>query len=123
MVKDLELSLPTAVGVATYPPGASYGPREMRDFEFVWMIEGDAEYTWGDLTVKVAEGAIVLCRPGVRDIFRWDRRKRTRHGYFHFHIQKHPRTWGKIADWPLVREGVEGDVLGPLFKYMLTWAG
>src|SRR5437016_3124786 len=108
MVNDLELSLPTAVGVATYPPGASYGPREMRDFEFVWIIEGDAEYFWGEIAVQATEGAIVLCRPGARDFFRWDRKRRTRHGYFHFHIVRHPRDWGNPKHWPLLRAGLEG---------------
>src|SRR5207249_1310740 len=62
-------------------------------------------------------------RPGARDFFRWDRKRRTRHGYFHFHIRKHPRDWGKAKDWPLARMEEPGDVLRPLFKYILTWAG
>jgi hypothetical protein len=31
-----------------YPPGATLGPRSRHDFEFVWVVEGDAEWTWLD---------------------------------------------------------------------------
>jgi AraC-like DNA-binding protein len=120
---ELELSLPTASGVATYPPGATFGPRTMRDYEFVWIIEGEVEYRWGAQSVAAPSGAIVLCRPGAVDFFRWDPRQRTRHGYFHFNILAAPRHWPPQAQWPLVRLPEEGDVLRPLFRYLLTWAG
>lgn len=55
MLPDLDVSLP-AGGVATYPAGASFGPRVMHDWEFVWMMEGDAEYRWGETTVVAPEG-------------------------------------------------------------------
>lgn len=109
-------------GVATYPPGATFGPRAMRDYEFVWIIEGRCEYRWGELTVPAPPGAVVLCRPGQTDFFRWDAERRTRHGYFHFMIDHVPRSWPKQDDWPLVRPMPEGDILRPMFRYMLTWS-
>lgn len=120
---ELDLCLPSAAGVATYPPGATYGPRTMRDFEFVWMIEGDAEYTLGDVTVAAPRGSVVLCRPGSRDFFRWDPKRRTRHGYYHFEVRRHPADWPPPDRWPLVRLPGDGDVLRPLFRHLLTWAG
>ena len=48
MLPGLTFSLPTNHGLATYPAGAAFGPRIMRDFEFVWIMEGDVEYRWGD---------------------------------------------------------------------------
>jgi len=116
---DLEVTLPANFGVATYPPGASFGPRRMRDCEFVWLLQGDAEYRWGDTVVAAPEGSVILCRPGVTDFFQWDPHRRTRHGFFHFHIRPVPEDWG---DWPLVRGPEEDDILRPLFRHVLTWA-
>jgi AraC family transcriptional regulator len=123
MAVDLRFSLPTAASVASYPPGATFGPRAMRDFEFVWLIEGNAEYRWDDQTVPAPEGSIVLCRPGGTDAFRWDTRRRTRHAFFHFDIRATPRDWPPADCWPLVRVPSEGDLLRPLFRWLLTWLG
>jgi AraC family transcriptional regulator len=121
MLPDLEISLPTGYGIATYPPGASFGPRRMRDWEFVWLLQGNAEYTWGDLTVAAPEGCFVLCRPGATDSFQWDRVQRTRHGFFHFQVLSIPPHWAPWEDWPLVRAPEEEDILRPLFRHLLTW--
>ena len=118
---NLDVSLPTAGGVVAYPPGASYGPRRMADWEFVWLLEGDAEYRWNGQTVAAPEGAFVLCRPvpaGATDFFRWDLHRPTRHAYFHFQIAGLPPDW---PHWPLVREAVADDLLPALFRHVLTW--
>jgi len=122
MRPDLDVSLPTGWGVATYPPGASFGPRRMRDWEFVWLMQGDAEYQWGETVVAAPEGSVVLCRPGATDFFRWDPRRRTRHAFVHFQVGRLPPAWPDWCDWPLVREGEEDDILRPLFRHLLTWA-
>jgi AraC-like DNA-binding protein len=95
----------------------------MRDYEFVWLIEGDAEYRWGDLVVAAPQGSVVLCRPGAQDFFQWDRHRRTKHAYFHFQIGHFPAAWGPRQSWPLVQPAIEGDVLRPLFRHLLTWHG
>src|SRR5689334_14841882 len=118
---SLVVSSPSVVGIAAYPPGATYGPRTMPDYEFVWMLEGDAEYTANGKTFHAPQGSIVLCRRGDDDFFRWDPKHRTRHGYFHFQIRRTPRDWPPPRRWPSVREPVEGDVLRPLFRHLLTW--
>jgi AraC-like DNA-binding protein len=117
---DLEFSLPTTAGIATYPPGATFGPRRMTDFEFVWMIQGDAQYRRGSALVDAPQGSVVLCRPGAIDAFRWDTARRTRHGFFHFQIQALPEGWPALQNWPLVRTPEEGDLLPPLFRYLLS---
>src|SRR5436190_7225761 len=33
-------------GVAVYPPGATFGPRQLEDFEFVWLLQGTAEWRY-----------------------------------------------------------------------------
>lgn len=122
-MSELAVSLPSGYGVATYPPGATFGPRAMREYEFVWIIEGDAEYQWGDRTVAAPAGAVVLCRPGATDAFRWDRQRRTRHGYFHFQTLSLPDDWPTPDTWPLVRVPPPDDILRPLFRHLLTWHG
>jgi AraC family transcriptional regulator len=95
----------------------------MDEFEFVWMIEGDAEYRWGSQFVAAPSGSIVLCRPGAVDFFKWDERQRTRHGFFHFNLLQIPGEWPALGTWPLVRQLEDGDVLRPLFRHLLNWMG
>jgi AraC-like DNA-binding protein len=122
MSDELQLTHPTATGVASYPPGATYGARVMRDHEFVWLMEGDAEYQRGDQTVSAPAGSIVLCQPGATDFFRWDPKRSTRHGFFHFDILRLPTVWPTSDTWPLVRLTPEGDILRPMFRHLLTWS-
>jgi AraC-like DNA-binding protein len=122
MANELKLTPPTATGVATYPPGATYGPRAMRDYEFVWIIEGDVQYQRGEQTVGAPAGSIVLCRPGETDFFRWDPKRSTRHAFFHFNILRLPHRWPLSDNWPLARLTPAGDILRPMFRHLLTWA-
>ena len=80
------LSIETFTGfqIAVYPAGATFGPRRLNDYEFVWMLEGDAEYRWNERRMDAPEGSVLLCRPPATDAFRWDARRRTRHAFFHF---------------------------------------
>jgi AraC family transcriptional regulator len=114
--------LPKAYGVVDYPPGAVFGPRKMMDFEFVWMLEGDALYSWGNEVADAPPDSIVLCRPGHTDTFRWDPKHRTRHAFFHFDLPPSIQGLPPVDQWPLVRVLEEGDILRPLFRYVLTWA-
>jgi AraC family transcriptional regulator len=123
MPEDLKVTCPSHGGIAIYPPGASFGPRLLTDFEFVWMIEGDATYTCDQVIAPAPQGSVVLCRQGVRDAFQWDRRRKTRHGFFHFKVLAVPEEWPAMEQWPLVWHPVEGDILRPLFRHVLTWLG
>jgi AraC family transcriptional regulator len=117
---NLVLEYPFAI--ATYPAGATYGPRHLRNWEFVWLIEGDAQYRRGDETVDAPEGSIVLCRPGAVDFFRWDPARRTRHAYFHFDLTgTFPSDWPAPDTWPYVRcPSQDGDLLRVPFTYLLA---
>jgi AraC-like DNA-binding protein len=120
---ELILAGPTGAGVADYPPGATFGPRQMRDFEFVWMIDGHAEYRRGGvLAADCPPGSVVLCTPGARDFFRWDPHRPTRHAYFHFDVRAVPRAWPDAARWPVVHAPGGDDVLRPMFRHVLRWA-
>lgn len=116
----LVTGLPKDAAIAIYPPGATFGPRQMRDWEFVWMLEGDAEYSWNETTVGAPEGSIVLCRPGGTDAFRWDTQRRTRHAFFHFDVLHWPSSWPPAQNWPFVRLPTQDDLLTVLFRHILA---
>jgi AraC-like DNA-binding protein len=120
----LDLVLTTGFHTATYPAGATFGPRHLGTYEFVWLMEGNAVYRRGDESIDAPEGSFVLCRPGVVDAFRWDSHRRTHHAYFHFLLHGTPPTeWPAPDDWPLVRlpQGGDADLLPVLFRNLLTW--
>lgn len=118
---QLEVPAPKVCGVATNPPAATFGPRHMRDYEFVWMLQGGCTYHWGSQTVEVPEGGVVLCRPGAVDGFDWDPGQRSAHAYTHFDIDQLPGDWPAPASWPFARVPGEGDVFRPLMRHLLTW--
>ena len=102
-------------GIATYPKGSGYGPRILHDFEFMWMISGTATWLVAGQEIPAPPGTVLLARPGMRDAFRWDGRRSTRHGYLHFELA------GEVPDhatWPLVRTLPEEDILRPLFRHV-----
>ncbi|MDR3709074.1 MAG: AraC family transcriptional regulator [Capsulimonadaceae bacterium] len=110
------------MGIATYPPGASYGPRTVREWEFIWLMEGDAVYTRGRVSVDAPQESMILCRPGEDDHFLWDPVRRTRHAYFRFHMLDPYSILPSIDDWPLVRQIWSGDdLMASLYRHILTW--
>ncbi len=119
---DLQLIAHQSIGVAIYPAGASFGPRAMNEYEFVWVIEGNARYTVDDTTHLAPEGSIVLCKPGTRDFFLWDPGRPTKHAFFHFGLTGIPHAWRRPADWPVVVLPEEGDTVRVLFKHVVNWS-
>ncbi|MBB5785969.1 helix-turn-helix domain-containing protein [Jiangella mangrovi] len=117
-----EVGLVSRLGpaVADYPPGSTFGPRDARTYEFVWLLSGSATWHWDDMRVPLAPGTLLLVRPGMRDSFRWDPRRPTRHAYVHFTLS------GSGLDgamWPVVRDlGGRPDPMGALCQYLL-WLG
>lgn len=107
-------------GLAVYPPGATFGPRTLRDFEFVWILDGHCQWEADGRTYPAPPGAIILCRPGMRDGFRWDRERQTRHAYFHFGIHSNGAELPAQEHWPAVGLMPEGDILRPLFRHV-SW--
>ncbi len=107
-------------GVAVYPPGATFGPRRLPDFEFVWLLQGAAEWRYeqgGSVTLRPS--CLLLARPGMRDSFVWDRTKPTRHAYLHFRLAGELERLPDPALWPVVRTLPDGDPLRPLLRYLL----
>lgn len=121
------LLTPKFCNIAVYPPGATFGPRRMRDYELVWMIEGAARYQrrWPDGRQEAYEAppnSVVLCQPGVIDSFIWDPHRTTRHGYVHFDLPNRRHQWPPQHDWPMVRALEADDVFRPMFRHLLAWA-
>jgi AraC family transcriptional regulator len=110
----------TTSGLVTYPAGATFGPRRMSEFELVWVIEGDCEFRRDDIAYPCPAESMVMCLPETTDFFRWDPKRPTRHAYFHFRLEPgHPLP--PRATWPVVQACVEGDVIRPMFRHLLTW--
>jgi AraC-like DNA-binding protein len=101
---DLEIGrvrITARPAVFTYPPGATFGPRTLRDFELVWVLSGSADWHRLDTDehLNLEPGVLLLAQPGVRDAFRWSVDERTSHGYVHFDVAPRPDT----RRWPLAR--------------------
>ena len=107
-------------GLATYPAGATFGPRVLSDYEFIWIVEGDAIWEVDGQLVPAPAGTVLLARPRMRDSYRWDPRRRTRHGYFHFSFNQGAAKLPPEKTWPLSRLMQTDDVLRPLF-HQLAW--
>lgn len=120
---QLEVSLPLVHDWVFYPPGATFGPRRMPDWEFVFVDEGDAWYQSDQRESPAPVGSLVLCRPDTTDFFRWDAHKRTRHGYFHFQIERLPHDWPPSSTWPLVCATPEDGLMRALFGHIMAWNG
>ena len=106
--------------IATYPPGATFGPRRLTTFEFVWIMEGEVEYRWENQRLDAPPGSLILCRPPATDYFRWDAGHPTRHAYFHFELSALPADWPLPGEWPLICQMEEGDLLHSLFLHLLS---
>lgn len=109
----------TNAGVAVYPPGATFGPRKMRDFEFVWIIEGEALTSYDEKQIPSPAGSVLLCRPGMTDRYEWSAKRTSMHAFFHFELPSIPTDWPPMSDWPMVRRTTPEEVLRPLFRYVL----
>ena len=104
--------------VADYPPGANMPPRVIADFEFVWMLRGQARFITQDDSDVLSPGQLLLIPPGVRHGFDWDRMRPSRHGYVHFG----PDPGAEPIVVPQLRPMTPQDPLGGLCAYLL-WLG
>lgn len=118
MVPSVDLVPRLGPAVADYPPGSTFGPREARWYQFVWLLRGSATWLCDDVRVPLMPGKLLLIRPGMRDEFQWDPQNPTRHAYVHFTLPA-----DAPAEWPLVRDLTgRHDPMGALCHYLL-WLG
>lgn len=117
MAAQLELAYLRG-GIATYPPGATFGPRLLYDLEVVWILAGQVIYHANDHDYPAPPGTVLLCKPGTRDGFTWDPARTTQHGFFHIDITATPDDWPAIEHWPVAITLPEQDVVRPLLRYV-----
>lgn len=116
-----------SVRVADYPAGATFGPRELFDEEFVWLLRGSAVWTvrpgWGEpgRRIQLRPGMLALARLGTVDHLQWDPDTVSTHGYAHFTIADATQLGPREA-WPAVRDMAAAPVLGGLTTYLLELA-
>jgi AraC-like DNA-binding protein len=105
---------------AAYPAGAQLGPRVIDDFEFVWMLRGQARVTVDEGDLPLAPGSLLLVPPGVRHGFVWDQARTSRHGYVHFEPGSRGRrlALSELRILPMTAD----DPLAGLCAYLL-WSG
>jgi AraC family transcriptional regulator len=109
-----------AAGVAVYPPRATFGPRRLKDFEFVWIVDGGATADFDGQRIAAPAGTLLLARPGMLDRYDWGDTRGATHAFVHFDFDRRPRGWPPVAQWPLSRTLPADDVVRPLFRYLLS---
>lgn len=106
--------------LASYMPGSTFGPRQSGNFEFIWMVEGDAIFHRDGIDHPMPAGSVALTPPGDDESFIWDPDRTTRHAFFHFNFDRYPADWPSLENWPLVRTLGDRDPIRPLFHYILN---
>lgn len=128
----IEADLGGLVQLADYAAGSTFGPRQLDDFEIVWIIRGSALWTVENPAVTAGAGArqtytlrpgsLVLARAGLVDFYQWDERRPSTHAYLHFEM---PDLSGlpPVDTWPLVHELGGVPILTGLTDHLLQLAG
>jgi AraC family transcriptional regulator len=114
------------VQVADYAPGANFGPRELHDFEFVWLLRGSAIWTVRQPPAgppddrALQPGTLALARAGTIDSYHWDDDMSSTHAYVHFGVDQ--SMLGPTDGWPAIRSMTASPVLGGICDYLLQLA-
>lgn len=106
-------------GLAVYPAGATFGPRTIGDYEFVWIVDGEVVWTVEGVEHAAPPGTVTLVRPGMRDGYRWDQRRDSRHGFVHFSVDLAGADCPPSASWPLLRRYGGDSVVPTLLRHLL----
>jgi len=106
-------------GLAVYPAGANFGPRTIGDFELVWIIDGDVTWIADGVEHPAPPGTVTLVRPGMRDSYRWDAKRDSRHGFVHFSVDLSGADCPPPEQWPLLRRYGADSVVPPLLRHLL----
>jgi AraC-like DNA-binding protein len=105
-------------GEVVSQPGQVLGPRELADFELVYIIEGQVSYVSDGQRYAVPPGGFVFGRPGFKETYEWYPQIPTRHAFFHFGIDRCPADWPPLSDWPRMRPALS-PVCVSLFRHIL----
>lgn len=107
-----------------FPPAASFGPRELQDYEFVWLLRGSATCTIDtpglpQRQFDLAPGRLLLSQPGMTDEYHWTPHAVSQHAYVHFSLAADVAPDTRSA-WPLTRALTADDPMASICRY-LTW--
>jgi AraC family transcriptional regulator len=116
--EDLSFAHDGPCDVLVYPPGATLGPRQAHDFEFVWILEGKPLWIVNSQEHRLSPGTVVLRQPGIEETYVWDEQHQTRLVYFHFDLIHRGKRLQANAQWPVLRKISEDDVLPSLFRHV-----
>ena len=111
-----------AAGITVDPPGATYGPRTRRHYEWIWMMEGEARAHFDGEIHLAPPGSVMLREPGVSDYYEWSPGGRTVHAWVHFDLDPARRRQVAKAQLPKVFLLPPNDILRPLLGYLLKLA-
>lgn len=123
----LEIGKRQSVRVADYPAGATFGPRELFDEEFIWLLRGSAVWTVQERRhqpkqqIVLRPGMLALSSLGMVDHLYWDPDTTSSHAYVHFTLRT-PERLGPRESWPKVRDMTAAPVLSGLTAYLLELA-
>jgi AraC family transcriptional regulator len=120
------------VQLVDYLPGTSYGPRQLVDFEFLWLLRGSAVWTvhaGGPLLgtrvpapVLLLPGTLLLAPTGAVDSFTWNPDTVSRHAWAHFRVTD-PAALPDPRTWPVTRDMAAAPVLSGLCRYLEVLGG
>ncbi|MDX6207312.1 MAG: AraC family transcriptional regulator [Frankiales bacterium] len=115
--------------MADYPPGSSFGPRLLGDYEFVWLLAGSAVWSVSEPTsdtepreLRLTQGVLALARSGTIDSYRWDEAQPSRHAYVHFSLIASADLPSETS-WPPVRSLAANPLLRGICGYLVSLAG
>lgn len=113
--------------IASYPPGARFGPRRLHDFEFVWVLSGGGVWRSDQFPGEPQDRAIglrqlVLARKGATDSYAWSPDRSSSHAFIHFEAHDLSR-FPAPEDWPSMRPMSPGSVLSGVCGYLIELAG
>lgn len=116
----LQVSPPKAVDLVSLPPGSTFGPRQMLDWQFLWFLEGNCLYERDGEQRPVQAGTILFCVPNATERFWWDSKRPTRCIFAHFEILQTPPEWTPYLSWEWTRPAREGDVFTSGFRHLFA---
>ncbi|MEM1446981.1 MAG: AraC family transcriptional regulator [Planctomycetota bacterium] len=107
------------LGRVDYPPGGRFGPRTQGDLQIVMIDRGSLALTVdGSERLDIAPGELVVQWPGMREVYRFDRKQWTTHRWIALSYDDKPATqrWLREAQRRSPRTVIETDAMRRLFE-------
>lgn len=105
-------------GWAALPPGATYGPRRVNHYQFLYIEAGDAVAELDGRSYDAPAGTMILLHPGMTDYYRWDPVRHTKASYIHWQMRAPLAELPPREAWPRAVRLPESDIVRPLFRHL-----